>query len=113
MSMMKIDSQRLMGTEEAIAKTIDEMMDVRKEKIKMLSDLDIEEISVLSMLSTLSKTLKINSLEQFIDDFCRFRISKARMGRKEFTSMITMAGFNMEQNNRSRSIRSLFSGIRG
>lgn len=110
---MKIDSQRLMGTEEAIAKTIDEMMDVKRDKAKMLTDLDIEEISVLALLETIGKTLKLKSLLMFTDNFCRFRISKARLGRKEFTSMITMAGFNLEQNNRAKSIRSLFGGIRG
>lgn len=106
------DTQRPMGTEEAMATGIVEMLETKSDKVKTLSDLNEEEIGFMALLETMGKRMKINVLNEFVDNFCQFRVSRHRMGRKEIGNIIAFAGGGAEDRTRRRSIKDLFSGIR-
>jgi len=90
----KVEISEILGTEEARARIIIELSSPDFEKIKMFSDLYIEEIPVASALTTVSEKLKLDSLKSFLDNFLKFRISKDRLGRFE---MLNIAIGIMEQ----------------
>jgi hypothetical protein len=101
-----------MGTEEAMASGIIEMLD-RENKLKTLTDLNEKEINALALLETLADRMKIKELGDFVHNFSLYRISRARMGRREVGGMVTFAGYGQaEQRGGRRTIRDLFSGLR-
>jgi len=106
------DTDRVMGTEEAMAQGIIEMLD-KDNKVKTLSDLNDEEINALALLETLGTKLNVKVLNSFVRNFCLFRISRARMGRREIGGMVTFAGYGAEEKRRKRSIGELFAGLKG
>jgi len=106
------DTQRVMGTEEAMALGIVEMLDIKDQKIKTLTDLNDTEIGVLTLLDIISQRLRIKEVGNFVKGFCQFRVSKYRLGRREMANIITFAGFGTEERRKVRSIRDLFSGMR-
>ncbi len=104
------------GTEEAIAKLIMEILrtgaEKPKEKTKLLTDLSPEEIHVLTLLSTIGENMNIKVLKEFCLNFCQYKVSKNRLGRKE---MVGIATFNLGDGTDKKgrkSIKDLFSGLR-
>lgn len=106
------DTGRPMGTEEAMATGIQEMLDTKAEKVKTLSDLSDEEIGFFALLETMGTKLKISTINDFVKNFCQFRVSRFRLGRREMGNIIAYAGSGFEDRSRRRSIKELFSGIR-
>ena len=106
------DKDRIIGSEEAIAKAIIEMMKVEKEKVKTLSDLNDEEIGIMSLLETIGDTLNIKEIKKFVMNFCQYRVSRDRLGRREMGSIVAFAGFREEGTRKRLSLRSLFGGFR-
>jgi len=100
------------GTEEAVARLIIELMKSEKKRIKLLTDLSDEEIMVLSLLSTIGEKLKLNVLNKFCSNFCLYRVSKARAGRKEFVNIATYTTGEMTETKRRKGIKDLFGGLR-
>jgi len=109
---MNPDKDRLMGTEEAMATGIIELLRTSNEKVRTLSDLDDEEIGVLSLLETIADSLSIREIKTFVERFCQFRVSRYRLGRRELGGIITFTGIGAEETRRRRGIRALFSGLR-
>lgn len=109
---VKPDTRRVMGTEEATASGIIGMLGPEKQRDKILSDLNDEEIGVLTLLNTIGTKLKLDSIKEFCKNFCLYRISRFRMGRREMSGIITFAGISGEEKRKVRSIRDLFRGIR-
>jgi hypothetical protein len=106
------DTQRVMGQEEALARAITEMMDVTEQKKKLLSDLSEEECNVLTLLHVIGERLKVKEISRFAEEFCMYRVSRSRMGRREMVNVITFSGLPMSEMKGRKSIKDLFSGIR-
>lgn len=107
------EKDRIIGSEEAVAKAILELMRVEEEKVKTLSDLNDEEIGVLSLLETIGESLNIKEINKFVENFCQYRVSRHRLGRREMGSIIAWAGFGVQETGRRRlSLKSLFGGFR-
>jgi hypothetical protein len=104
------DEHRVIGTEEAMAQGIVEMLD-KDNKIKTLTDLNDEEINALTLLDTLGERFKIKELANFVHNFSLYRIARERMGRREIGGMVTFAG-SVQQERGRRSIRDLFAGLK-
>lgn len=103
----KNDEYKMMGTEEATARAILEMVATDKEKVKALTQLSDEEIQVLSLLSAMAEELKLDSIKKIVENFSIYRISHNRAGRKEVTGMVTMVGFASEERNKARNLKSI------
>lgn len=106
------DTARPMGTEEAMASAIVEMLETNEHKTKTLSDLDDEEIGYMALLETIGNKLKVNEIQFFVDNFCQFRVSRGRLGRREMCNIVAVAGGSYEDRMRKKGIKDLFSGIR-
>jgi hypothetical protein len=101
-------TEKVYGTEEALAKGILELL--KSGKTKILSDLDDEEILNLSALFTLSETVKCKTIENFCDNFLQLRVSRFRLGRRE---VVSIASYTQEPDRKKvKSIKDLFAGIR-
>jgi len=101
-------TEKVYGTEEALAKGILDLLKTGKPKI--LSDLDDEEILNLSLLYTLAEDIKCDTIKKFCDNFLLLRISRFRLGRREITSIASFTG--EPERRRVKSIKDLFAGIR-
>lgn len=110
--MRRPDTDRLLGTEEAMARGIMELLEIKKDRIKTLTDLNDEEIGFMALLQTMSTKLNVAVIGDFVDNFCRFRVSRFRLGRREMSNIIAYAGGTLEDKHRKRSVKDLFSGIR-
>ena len=69
------------GVKESISKLLDDLSD--EEKIKFFSDLAIEEIEKLALLSAINTRVKSEVINTYITEFLKLRVSKDRLGRKE------------------------------
>jgi hypothetical protein len=101
-------TEKVYGTEEALAKGILDLLKTGKTKI--LSDLDDEEILNLSLLYTWADLIKSDALKQFCDNFLQLRVSRFRLGRRE---IVSIASFTSEPERRKiKSIKDLFGGFK-
>ena len=110
--LIRPDLQRIMGTEEATARAIVELLEMDKHKKKILTDLDFNEVNVLTLLTLVGERLKIKEFTKFAENFAEYRVSMGRLGRKELTGIITMAGFQTEERGRMKSLKSVFTGFK-
>lgn len=109
---MNPETKRPMGTEEAMAAAIVEMLNTDEFKTKTLSDLDDEEIGFMALLETIGEKLKLKEISDFVDNFCQFRVSRFRLGRREMSHIVSAAGMSWEDRTRRRGMKDLFSGLR-
>jgi hypothetical protein len=107
-----VEAERLMGTEEAVARLIQELIKVSEEKSKVLSDLNDEEVGVLSLLSTIGEKLNISALKSFCLNFAQYRVSRFRLGRREMVNIASYSTGLEPERRKVRSLKDLFSGIR-
>lgn len=107
--MVKQEQRRVMGTEEATAILIQEL--IKSDNIKIMTDVNDEEGGVLSLLSTMGEHLKIPALKLFVKNFCMFRVSRFRMGRREMVNVASYTGENPE-GRKVKSLKDLFTGMR-
>lgn len=112
MAIRSPDKERLYGTDEAMAKGIIEMIKTSAENAKTMSDLNDPEVGYLSLLETIADELGLEVLKKFNQNFCQYRVSRFRLGRREIGGVLTFAGAESTGRVKSRSIRDLFSGIR-
>lgn len=77
----------LMSQDEAIAQQINKMFTENEEILKMVSDINDEEVGYMTLLNLLGSVLDLESLQGFVSNFLKFRISRERMGRKEVVWM--------------------------
>ena len=106
------DTQRVLGQEEAMAQALLEMMDIQGEKARTLSDLNDEEVGVLTLLQTMDNRIKVKEIGDFVDLYCKFKVSRSRLGRREIINAISFGGIQMDDKRRRGSIKDLFSGMR-
>lgn len=102
------EKKMILGTEEAIAGLIQELLATNSPKTE--SDLNDEEIAFLAVLDTIGEKNKIDSLKRFCDNFCLYRVSRYRQGRRE---LVGIASWSAEGERRKiKSIKDLFGGIK-
>lgn len=106
------DTQRILGQEEAMAQALLELMEIQGEKVKSMSDLNDEEVGVLSLLQTMYERIKVTEIGNFVDFYCKFKVSRARMGRREIINAISFGGVQMDDRRKRGSIKDLFAGMR-
>lgn len=106
------DANRVLGQEEAMAQALLELMDIQGDKVKELSDLGDEEIGVLTLLDTMHRRMKINELGNFVELYCKYKVSRSRMGRREIINAISLGGVAVDDKRRRGSIKDLFAGMR-
>lgn len=110
--MVEDREKMIYGTEEAVAKLIMEMLKTEKGKVKLLSDLNEEEIGVLSLLASIGEQLNIEAINKFCENFCQFRVSRKRLGRREMTGIATFTTMEQTEVRKRRGIKDLFTGFR-
>lgn len=98
----------LMGFDEALAMNVFSLVD--ENKVKLLSDLFIDEIPFVALLYTISRKHKLVSLSNFVDEFLKLRVSLDRKGRDEI--VLVGVGGKKEEKKSKVSISELFSGLR-
>lgn len=103
-------AERIMGTEEAIGLLIQKLL--KPDNFKLITDLDDEEVNVITLLQTIGDTLKIDVLKEFCDNFTQFRISRFRMGRRELVDIAAFYSGGIPEFRRPRSLKDLFVGVR-
>jgi hypothetical protein len=82
--LQKTEGGELFGLEEALAKINMELLNPSGEKLYTVSDVTATEIFPLSYLLTLSKKLDSKLMNQWAEKFLLLRISRFRLGRREF-----------------------------
>jgi len=102
--------ERIMGTEEAIGLLIQKLL--KPDNLKLITDLDDEEVNVMTLLQTIGDVLKIDALQSFCENFEQFRVSRWRMGRRELVDIASFYTGGFEQPRRVRSLKDLFVGVR-
>ena len=106
----KIELEEIVGPEEARARIALELSSPEGEKLKMFSELFIEEVIPAAAWTTVAEKLKLNTLKVFIENFLKFRVSKDRMGRFE---MERIAVGITEEIARKKGLKSLFAMLGG
>lgn len=101
---------RIFGTEEALGQGMMELFQTSKKNIRIMSDLDEEEILNLSLLYTWADMIDSQFLKTFCDNFLQLRVSRMRLGRREIVAI--GSNTNNPEKKRIRSIKDMFSGIR-
>jgi len=82
--LQKTEGSDLFGLEEAMAKINMELLNPTGEKLYTVSDITAQEVFPLSYMLTLSKKLNIPLMEKWAEKFLLLRISRFRLGRREF-----------------------------
>ena len=100
------------GTEEASAKIMEQLIDPRGDMIKTVSDITPHEVFGLATLSMYAYMFRSKYMKNWIDNFLRLRVSRSRLGRKEFEIMIAGMKQAEAQSLKGKSFGSLFGGLR-
>jgi hypothetical protein len=106
------DTQRVLGQEEAMAQALLELIDIQGEKSRTLSDLNDDEVGILTLLQTMHNTIDVKEIGDFVDLYCKFKVSRSRLGRREIINAISFGGAGMDDKRRKGSIKDLFAGMR-
>lgn len=78
------EEQGIVGLDEALAKVSLELMKPESERLYTVSDLTPEEIFGMSALLAHADFLKSAIMKQWVRYFLLLRVSRFRLGRKEF-----------------------------
>jgi hypothetical protein len=101
-------SQRPIGHEESIAKSLQQLTTPEKENLDFLTEADDEEILNLTALKLWASETGFSILDQFCDNFERLRVSRYRQGRREITLSVGLASGGSVAG-RPKSVRDLLS----
>lgn len=104
------DTNRVLGQEEAMAQALLELMDIQMDKTRTLTDLNDEEVGVLSLLQTLSNRVRVREIDDFVRLYCQFKVSRMRLGRREIVNAISIGNLGLEEKRRRGGIKELFGG---
>lgn len=102
---------RILGQEEALAKLILELIHTGDKNIKMMTDLNEHEVAPLAAMETLAGTCKVNVLKTFASNFCKYRVSRFRLGRSELVRVANAGNEGTDIRKKRGSIKDLFSGM--
>ena len=79
--------EEVLTSEEALAKVA--MILARTDNPKLLSELNLYEISSVAVIQSVADETKNRILQEFIKNFLYFRVSSGRKGRKELMEIAT------------------------
>jgi len=100
-------TDKVLGFEEQVAKSLGE---ISVSDVKERTDLDDEEILNLSVIYLWGEILGVKCLKKFADNFCKLRVSRFRLGRRE---IVALGSSTAEPEKRKlRNLKDLFAGIR-
>lgn len=102
----------IFGTEEASAKIMEQMIDPKFNIVKTSSDITANEVFGLASLTCFADAFKSKMINKWMNEFLLLRISRNRMGRKEFQIMIAGLRQHEESKMKGKSFGSLFGGLR-
>lgn len=85
-------SDRPIGQEESIAKSLQELTSPKQENVDFLTELDDEEILNLSALKVWGEETGFEIFKNFCAHFERLKVSRGRQGRREISMTIGIAG---------------------
>lgn len=108
---MAIDKEKVVGTEEAVARIGMEFLSPEKENMPMLTDLTPKEIFILSGLSSLADFYNSVIMKRFILLFMKLRVSRYRIGRKELILFATGLKELEEEKRKGKQLGSLIAGL--
>lgn len=106
------DIGSLMGIEEALAKISMELLEPEEDKLMTVSDVTPEEVFTLALLMAYGKEFKSKMIDEWIKKFLLLRISRWRMGRREFLLLGTGLREATEEKSKKASLKSLFAGMK-
>jgi len=104
-------ADRPLGTEESLAKSLQELTAPKDENIDFLTELDDEEILNLTALRLWGEETGFDIFKNFCIIFERLKVSKFRQGRKEISLGIGLASGG-GGGGVGRGLRSLISSLR-
>lgn len=104
------DTNRVLGQEEAMAQALLELMNIQEDKTRTLSDLNDEEVGVLSLLQTLGNRIKLNEINDFVRLYCQFKVSRFRLGRREIVNTISLGTMGFEEKRKVGRWKDIFGG---
>jgi hypothetical protein len=103
----------IVGFEEAMAKINLELMNPVGDKLKTLSDVTPQEVFGLSIIGVYERLFNSKVLSSWTKDFLDFRISRLRLGRREFVSIGTgMSEYAASKKGPSRGGGDIFGGLK-
>jgi len=108
----KDEHAEIFGIEEAMAKVNLELMNPKEDKLKTLSDVTPQEVFGLSILATYANIFNSSVISNWIQEFLQLRISRLRLGRREFVSLGTGMSEYAQQKKKAKGTGELFAGMR-
>ena len=111
MAMVREKTSEVFGVEEAIARGFVEFLEPSGKKLYTISDITPAEVFGLSLMRIYGKLFKSKIVDKFINDFLLLRISRFRLGIKEF--ILGATGIReVEERKKGAKISSLFAGLK-
>jgi hypothetical protein len=107
----EVDDRSVVGLDEALARVSMELMEPRDKKLFTITDLTSEEIFGMSGLLTFADYIKSDMMKQFAEYVMLMRISRFRLGRKEFLFILGGLQQASHLKGASKSAKDLFSGF--
>jgi hypothetical protein len=107
----EVDEHGVVGLDEALARVSLELMNPTEDKIFTISDLTAEEIFGLAGLLTYADFLDSKMMKNFVKYFLLMRISRFRLGRKEFLYILGGLQQISHLKGGAKTAKDLFSGF--
>jgi hypothetical protein len=106
----KQDEREVMGVDEALARISTELLDPRGDKLFTVTDLTPEEIFGIPLLLVIGEEFKSRVIEKWVKKFLLSRISRFRLGRREFVLLGTGIR-ETEEKRKKMGIKDVFAGF--
>lgn len=100
------------GTEEALAKILMELINPEGEKALTSSDVTPQEVFGLATLTSYAEVFKSKLIEKWIRNFLLLRISRNRLGRREFELITAGIRESADSKVKGKKFGDLFSGLK-
>jgi hypothetical protein len=99
------------GTEEALARIAMELLEPSGDKLYTVTDVTPEEIFSIAVINRYATLFKSSMMENWVNDFLKLRISRFRLGRREF--LLLAAGIKeSEEAKKKGKVTDLFAGLK-
>ena len=106
------EQQEIVGTEEALARIMLELMNPEKDKLYTVSDATPSEIFGIPTLLAYAKKFKSTLVEEWVKKFLLLRVSRFRLGRREFLLLSTGIKELAEEKRKGKKVQDLFMGLK-
>lgn len=102
----------IFGLEEALARINIELLNPVGNKVLTVSDITAKEVFPLAYLLTLGERLKTGIIKKWVHNFLLLRVSRFRLGRREFVFISGGLRDVSERRGGKTGLKDLFSGFR-